>query len=235
MTEEARKLIKDTYSFEDVVNMMTLLRSEDGCPWDRAQNHESIRKNFIEETYEVVEAIDNKDTENLREELGDVLLQVIFHTEMEKEMGHFDINDVMTELCKKLVVRHPHIFGELQADSPDKALTNWEQIKIKTKGQTSAKKRLEDVPNSLPALMRAYKVIKRAEEAGEDFGSKESNINDLKCLVDEFLTTNDAQSEEILGKMLQKLVILSKKCEIDPEETLTKCTKRYIIDYDKER
>lgn len=234
MTDEAKRLIKDRYTFEDVVDMMTLLRSENGCPWDRKQTHESVRKNFIEETYEVVEAIDNKDTENLREELGDVLLQVIFHTQMEKEMGHFDINDVMTELCKKLVARHPHIFGDLEADSPDKALSNWEEIKMKTKGQTSGKKRLEDVPNSLPALMRSYKVIKRAEEAGTDFGSAESNAEALKTLTDSLLNAESDEKEEILGKMLEKVVILSKKCEIDPEETLTKCTKTYIINYDKE-
>jgi len=232
MTEKAKRLIKERYTFEDMVELMTLLRSEDGCPWDREQTHESIRKNFIEETYEAVEAIDNNDTANLREELGDVMLQVLFHAEMEKEAGNFDINDVITEVCTKLVVRHPHIFGDVTAETADKVLDNWEEIKIKTKGQSNPKNRLEDVPKSLPALMRAYKVVKRAEKAGTDLGSLEENIADTEKLIAGIHGTSKAEMEEIMGNLLIKFVIMAKKCEIEPEEALTKATNRYIIEYE---
>lgn len=232
MTEKAKRLIKERYTFEDMVELMTLLRSEDGCPWDREQTHESIRKNFIEETYEAVEAIDNNDTANLREELGDVMLQVLFHAEMEKEAGNFDINDVITEVCTKLVVRHPHIFGDVTAETADKVLDNWEEIKIKTKGQSNPKNRLEDVPKSLPALMRAYKVVKRAEKAGTNLGSLEENIADTEKLIAGIHGTSKAQMEEIMGNLLIKFVIMAKKCEIEPEEALTKATNRYIIEYE---
>ena len=119
---------KDFYGIQDLPEIVRILRGPGGCPWDGEQTHESIRKNFIEETYEAVEAIDNNDTANLREELGDVMLQVLFHAQMEKEAGRFDINDVITEVCTKLVVRHPHIFGDVTADTSEKVLDNWEEI-----------------------------------------------------------------------------------------------------------
>ena len=231
MTDEAKRLIKSEYTFEDMVDIMALLRSENGCPWDRVQTHESIRENFIEETYEAVEAIDNKDIPNLREELGDVMLQVLFHTQMEKELGNFDISDVITEVCTKLVVRHPHIFGEVDADTPEKVLDNWEDIKIKTKGQTQGKKRLEDVPKSLPALMRAYKVVKRAEKAGTDFGAPEDVSAEASALLGELISANSVKNEEIMGNLLINLVVLAKKLEIEPEKALTNAINRYIISY----
>ncbi|MBR4438997.1 MAG: nucleoside triphosphate pyrophosphohydrolase [Clostridia bacterium] len=232
MTDEAKRLIKDKYAFQDLVDIMALLRSPGGCPWDREQTHESIRKNFIEETYEACEAIDNHDTANLREELGDVLLQVLFHAQMEKEEGRFDIGDVIDEVCKKLVVRHPHIFGDVTAETADKVLENWEDIKIRTKGQTEGKKRLEDVPKSLPALMRGYKVVKRAEKAGADLGAPEDVAEDSKKRLDALLTSDDGKKEEIMGKILINYVILAKKFEIEPEEALTKAINWYIISYE---
>ncbi|MBR5942501.1 MAG: nucleoside triphosphate pyrophosphohydrolase [Clostridia bacterium] len=232
MTDEAKRLIKDKYAFQDLVDIMALLRGPGGCPWDRAQTHESIRKNFIEETYEVCEAIDNGDTANLREELGDVLLQVLFHAQMEKEAGRFDVGDVIDEVCKKLVVRHPHIFGDVSADTAEKVLENWEDIKIRTKGQTEGKKRLEDVPKSLPALMRGYKVVKRAEKAGADLGAPEDVAEDSKKRLDALLTSDDGKKEEIMGKILINFVILAKKFEIEPEEALTKAINWYIISYE---
>lgn len=231
MTEEAKRLIKDDYSFQDLVDIMALLRSDNGCPWDRVQTHESIRKNFIEETYEAVEAIDNKDVANLREELGDVMLQVLFHAQMEREAGRFDINDVIDEVCKKLVVRHPHIFGDVSADTPDKVLDNWEEIKMRTKGQTDGKKRLEDVPKSLPALMRSYKVVKRAEKAGADLGAPELIAEDASALLADVLKADPGEKDGIIGKLLLNIVILAKKFEIEPEECLTKAINWYIISY----
>ena len=120
---------KDSYSFEDLVEIMRLLRSENGCPWDREQTHESIRRNFIEEAYEAVEAIDKKDDANLCEELGDVLLQVVFHARIAEEDSRFDIGDVADGICKKLVLRHPHIFGDVSANTSEEVLRNWDEIK----------------------------------------------------------------------------------------------------------
>ena len=119
---------KERYSIEDLTEIMSLLRSENGCPWDKEQTHESIRKNFIEETYEAVEAIDCNDPEMLREELGDVLLQVVFHTQMEKEKGNFDFDDVCDGICKKLIVRHPHIFGDEHIGEANAVADRWDEI-----------------------------------------------------------------------------------------------------------
>jgi len=135
-------------------------------------------------------------------------------------------------VCTKLVVRHPHIFGDVTAETADKVLDNWEEIKIKTKGQSNPKNRLEDVPKSLPALMRAYKVVKRAEKAGTDLGSLEENIADTEKLIAGIHGTSKAEMEEIMGNLLIKFVIMAKKCEIEPEEALTKATNRYIIEYE---
>ena len=137
---------KDKYTVDDLVEIMSLLRSENGCPWDREQTHASIRKNFIEETYEAVEAIDEDDSDKLKEELGDVLLQVVFHAQMEKEKGNFDFNDVCDGICKKVLDR-------------------WEEIKNETKEQTGGAT-LDAVPKQLPALMRCAKLQHRAEKAG---------------------------------------------------------------------
>lgn len=124
---------KPNYKFEDLIEIMKLLRAPNGCPWDKEQTHESIRQNFIEETYEVIEAIDTKDKELLKEELGDVLLQVVFHSEMESEIGSFNIDDVCDGICKKLIIRHPHIFADVTADTTEEVLNNWDKIKMQTK------------------------------------------------------------------------------------------------------
>ena len=150
--------IKEKYNFDDLVKIMKVLRGPDGCPWDAEQTHESIRKNFIEETYEAVEAIDNGDRDLLKEELGDVLLQVIYHAAMEEEAGVFNIDDVCHDVVYKLVVRHPHIFGDVKADTAEEVLSNWEKIKQQQKGQETATETLKSVPKVLPALMRSTKV-----------------------------------------------------------------------------
>ncbi|MBQ2487948.1 MAG: MazG family protein, partial [Ruminococcus sp.] len=128
---------KSHYDFNDLINIVRILRAPGGCPWDMAQTHKSIRSNFIEETYEAIEAIDTDDPELLREELGDVLLQVAMHAEMENEENRFDINDVVNDVCKKLVVRHPHVFGDVNAENPEQALKSWDNAKMKTKSQKS--------------------------------------------------------------------------------------------------
>ena len=145
--------LKEHYTIDDLLHIMRILRGEGGCPWDREQTHASIRKNMIEETYETVEAIDRQDSGMLREELGDVLLQVVFHTQMEQERGVFNFDDVCDGICQKLILRHPHIFGDVVAKTSDQVLKNWDEIKKKEKGQTSAAQTLRSVPAVLPALM----------------------------------------------------------------------------------
>ena len=152
---------KETYDFDDLVEIVTLLRAPGGCPWDREQTHQSIRKNFIEEVYEAVEAIDTNDTDLLREELGDVLLQIALHCEMEREAGSFDIHDVCDELCKKLITRHPHVFGDVSASDSEQALASWDAVKMKTKSQTTYAEAMRSVSKALPSLMRAEKVLIR--------------------------------------------------------------------------
>ena len=154
--------VKDRYDINDMLAIMRILRSENGCPWDKEQTHKSIRKDFLEEVYEVVEAIDLEDTALLREELGDVLLQVVFHSRIEEENGSFDFGDVVNEVCQKLVTRHPHVFADVKAETSDEVLKNWNDIKQRTKGQETYYETLESVCTALPALMKAQKIGQRA-------------------------------------------------------------------------
>lgn len=153
---------KESYDCNDLIKIVGILRSPEGCPWDRAQDHHTIRNNFLEEAYEAVEAIDLESSALLREELGDVLLQIALHSQMEAEQGHFDFNDVCTGICRKMIGRHPHIFGSEYAANAAEAAQNWEQQKRKEKGLYSLEDRLRQVSGALPALMRAQKLISRA-------------------------------------------------------------------------
>ncbi len=173
--ERAQKLLsKDSYNVYDLEELVSLLRCEFGCPWDKVQTHESIRRDLLEETYEVLEGIDCGSPDTLREELGDLLLQVMFHTDIEKEAEHFSIDDVCDEVCKKLILRHPHVFGDVTADTPDQVLRNWDQIKMGEKHQESYTETLKSVPKVFPSAMRAQKLGKRASRAGIDFDDVEA-------------------------------------------------------------
>ena len=171
LKEEYRKLLeKQSYGIDDLVEIVRILRSENGCPWDKVQTHKTIKKDFLEEVYEVMEAIDCDDSDMMREELGDVLLQVVFHCVIETEQEHFGLEEVADEVCRKLIVRHPHVFGDVEADTVDKVLTNWDSIKKETKGQESYTDTLESVAKNFPALLRAQKLVKRADRAGVSLG-----------------------------------------------------------------
>lgn len=160
---------KENYNFNDLVEIVKILRAPDGCPWDREQTHKSIRSNFIEETYEAVEAIDTDDLDLLKEELGDVLLQVALHAEIESEQGTFDINDVCDGICKKLIIRHPHVFGDVNADTTEQVLKNWDAIKMKTKSQKTQTQAILSVSKALPSLMRSTKIQQKAAKVGFDW------------------------------------------------------------------
>ena len=222
---------KETYTISDLLEIMRLLRAPDGCPWDRVQTHESIRKNFIEETYEVIEAIDKADYDLMREELGDVLMQVIFHSIMEEEAGRFTFDDVCDEVCKKLIIRHPHVFGTVNAETPDEVLKNWDAIKMQSKSQEKIADSVDDVAKSLPALMRAQKVQKRSAKSGMDFKDAEDAASKIPEELSELreaaaASDKDRLSEE-LGDLLYSVVNVARFLDVDAEEALTRCTDKY--------
>ncbi len=168
--DRARRLLeKESYDFHDLEELVSLLRCEYGCPWDKVQTHETIRRDLLEETYEVLEGIDCGSPEMLREELGDLLLQVVFHADIEREEGSFTMKEVCDDVCRKLIHRHPHVFGSVTADTPEEVLKNWDQIKMGEKHQESYTETLKSVPKVFPSLMRAQKLGKRAGRAGVDF------------------------------------------------------------------
>jgi tetrapyrrole methylase family protein/MazG family protein len=160
---------KNRYGYADLLEIIRLLRSENGCPWDKVQTHRSIRRGMLEEAYEAAEAIDRDDTAMLREELGDVLMQVVFHADLAAEEGRFSMEDVCDEVVKKLLYRHPHVFGDAHEDSPESVLVSWDKLKRAEKGQATAADALDSVARSLPGLWRAEKLQKKAAGAGFDW------------------------------------------------------------------
>lgn len=223
---------KNKYSIDDLIDIVRLLRGEGGCPWDREQTHQSIRQDFLEETCEVLEAIDLNDTDLLREELGDVLLQVVFHCRIEEENNSFKFDDICDGICKKLIVRHPHVFGEVTVNSTGDVLKNWDAIKMETKHQTTYTETLESVAKSLPALMRAQKVGKRAMRAGMDFRNTEDAIACIsaeKAELDEAVASgNKSHIEEEIGDLLFSCVNVARKLGIDAELALKNSTDKFI-------
>lgn len=218
---------KQQYDMADLVKIVAALRNPNGgCPWDLRQDHHSIRQNMIEETYEVVDAIDQDDSELLREELGDVLLQVVFHSQMESEEGRFDFNAVCDEVCKKLIYRHPHVFGDQTAATPDKALENWEAMKNREKGRDTAADRLDSIPASLPALMRAAKAQKRAAPYGFAPQNADETLDNLQKST-EALRACSGDKNEAVGRVLFAAVAAARALDVEPEEALTAATNRF--------
>ena len=227
-------LSKDSYTFDDLVSVVEVLRSDVGCPWDREQDHKSIRNDLIEETYEVIEAIDTDDAVLLREELGDVMLQAVFHARIEEEKNSFDINDVCDGICKKLIHRHPHVFGSVEADTTEKVLSNWEQIKSDEKQRVTLTDKLRAIPPMLPALMRAQKVGKKA--SCFDF---EDSRQVVEKIYEELAELNEAMSsasqdeiQEEMGDLLLTVTSLCRKLGIDAETAMNKATDKFIDRFD---
>ena len=238
MNEKAKKFIgKDRYDFDDLCEIMTILRGEGGCPWDREQTHESIRNSLIEETYEAVEGIDNGDMVLLREELGDVMLQVVFHSEIERERGVFDIGDVITDECKKLVSRHPHIFAEAKAETSNDVLVAWDKIKSEEKKRKTTGQKLRSIPASLPALMRADKLGSVSKKAGFDFLSAEDAFSKIVEETAEVRAemergSGDALTEE-LGDLLLAVVNTARLCGVDAEHALSLACDKYCRRFER--
>jgi tetrapyrrole methylase family protein/MazG family protein len=221
----------------DLVRVMALLRGPEGCPWDREQDHRSLGRHLLEEAHEVLEAIDSGDPARLREELGDLLLQVVFHAEMASEAGSFDIDGVADGIVRKLIRRHPHVFGSAQVESADEVLTNWERIKTQEKGQRPLE---DDIPPSLPALARAAKVQRRAAGDGfvwRDVASAMAKLREemaeLEAAIAEPASSDPAEQE--LGDVLFAAVGVAGKLGVDAETALRRTTRRFAERYDAMR
>ena len=226
---------KEKYGLDDLRAIMALLRGEDGCPWDRVQTHQSIRRDLLEEAYETADAIDTGDGDNLREELGDLLLQVVFHAQIEQEQDRFDFDDVCDGICQKLIRRHPHVFGKLELDTPDEVLATWDQVKRQEKDQRSTAQAMDSVARAMPALWRAEKVQKKAAKEGFDWpdwhGARDKLTEELGEL-DEAISAGERVEEE-LGDVLAAAVNLARLLKIDPEKALTGSTDRFVDRYSR--
>ena len=219
---------KRRYDWEDFLRIMRLLRSHGGCPWDAEQTHQSIRRNFLEETYEALDALDRDDPVDMCEELGDVLMQVVFHATIEEERGRFTMADVVDGVAQKMVYRHPHVFGTVHVDNSDQVLVNWEKLKRTEKGQASTADAIEAVPHTLPALWRAEKVQKKAAKAGFDWDDPlraldklEEEVRELRAAMESGKAPEDPHGlREELGDVLFMAAKIGQMTGTDPEDAL---------------
>lgn len=217
-------------AFENLVQIMARLRGPGGCPWDAEQTHESLKRYLIEETYEVIEAIDTGSAENLKEELGDLLLQPVFHAAIAAESGDFAINDVIETLCAKLIRRHPHVFGDMRIESSAAQVENWEQIKKGEKGE-ERKSALSGVPPNLPALLKAQKITEKAARVGFDWEHVDQVmakvIEELHEFEEAMAEGDNGRMEAELGDLLFAIVNLGRFLSINPEDALRKTIARF--------
>lgn len=222
-------------AFERLSRIIAILRKE--CPWDRKQTHESLKSCLIEEAYEVIEAIEKKDPQNLEEELGDVLLQVVFHANLAEEENLFDMTSVINRECEKMIRRHPHVFLEEKSNkgikSIDKVLEKWENIKAEEKRTTSVGQILADVPHALPALTRAAKIQKKAADAGFDWDDVSGAMDKIREETAELTEAKERRGDlphitEELGDLLFSVVNASRFLKVDPEEALRMSTEKFI-------
>lgn len=236
---------KDSYDVEDLKNIIDLLRGENGCPWDREQTHESIRRNFLEESYEVCQAIDDGSTEDLKEELGDVLMQVIFHSSIEEQHGRFDFSGVADTCCKKLIYRHPHVFGNVHVTGTDNVLENWDDLKRREKKQETVSSAMDAVARSLPSLWRAEKIQAKAKKsAGFDWeyvsGAVDKLFEEVGELKEAIDVPVDAEGNprlteraaaaimEELGDVLFSCVNVGRMMNLDSEDALHASCDKFI-------
>ena len=220
-------LCKESYDLRDFVALVSYLRSPNGCPWDQVQTHESIRRNFLEETYEACEAIDAGDLVHMREELGDVLMQVLFHTDIEREAGHFDIDDVANAACKKLVYRHPHVFRRDEPDAPD-----WDTMKQRERAQTTTAEAMDSVARSLPALWRCDKIQAKAAKTGFEWPDVHAALDKVDEETRELRAAVASGDTEAIGDELGDLLFAAVKVArfagIDPEQAAHAACEKFI-------
>lgn len=219
---------KETYTVEDIFTLVRLLRSEDGCAWDRAQTHESVRKNLIEETYEVADGIDRDDPAALLEELGDYLFEGAFHIAIEEERARFTGEEVATALCRKMIARHPHVFCEGWEGDDGTSVAEWEAAKRREKGQKTLSDALDAVPRALPALMYAKKLASRAANFGFTYDSPEEAKGKVREEWEELAAaTDDREKKEEFGDLLFALVNYGRMLGIDAEEALDAASQKF--------
>lgn len=211
-------------AFVEFVEIVERLRGENGCPWDKVQTHKSVEKNFIEEVYEVIDAIECEEFSELKEELGDVLLQVVFHAQMAKEENKFDIEDVIDAISQKIVYRHPHVFGNVKVTGVEDVLKNWEALKKKEKETKSV---LEGVPKHLPALIKAYRVGEKVAQEKLDWDTSEDVFSKLDEEIKELKYAKAEDREEELGDVLFTVVNIARKEDIDPHRALNKTIEKF--------
>ncbi len=221
---------KPQYGYEDLLEIIRLLRSEDGCPWDKAQTHQSIRRGLLEEAYEAAEAIDNDDPMLLKEELGDVLMQVVFHADIESDAGRFTIDDVCDGVVKKLLFRHPHVFCSQREDSPESVLVSWDKLKRQEKGQKTVADSMDSVARSLPGLWRAEKLQNKAASAGFEWPDVQGALDKLEEEVAELRRAVEEGGDvpEELGDVLFAAVKVGRFCACDPEDAVNGTCEKFI-------
>lgn len=216
--------------FEQLVDIMRRLRAPGGCPWDAEQTHESLTRYLLEETYEVIEAIDEKSSQHLKEELGDLLLQPVFHSAIAEEAGQFNIDDVIGTLCEKLIRRHPHVFGDLDIKTSDQQVENWEKIK-KLEKREDRQSALSGVPDHLPALMKAHKISEKASRVGFDWEHTDQVFAKVMEELHEFEEAwaggDPVRMEDEMGDLLFAIANLGRFLKLNPEEALRKTINRF--------
>ena len=223
---------KEKYGLEDFIRLIDVLRGPGGCPWDIKQTHESLKHNVVEEAWEVVDAINEGSEAHLREELGDLLMQVIFHASISKERGGFNLDDISDEAVKKLVHRHPHVFGSVKADTPDEVLTNWDAIKRADRGQQSATSAMDGIPRGLPGLMRSEKIQSKAAKYGFDWPDVSGAMDKLReetAELQEGIDAGDIENiKEEIGDALFSVVNVARFYKLDTEECMHAACEKFI-------
>lgn len=228
-------LALERHGYRELERITRRLRAPGGCPWDYQQTHESLKKNLIEECYEVLDAIDRQDDDALAEELGDVLLQCVFHAEIARQQARFTGRDVTTAIVQKLIYRHPHVFGGTRADTPGEVLENWEKLKKKEKHLQTQAQAMQSVPRNLPALMRAVKVQKKAAQVGFDWSSAKDAIVKLTEEIGELTEAmqNNANIVEEMGDIFFSAVNVARLLGLEPEEILGAASDKFIDRFTK--
>ena len=222
---------KNQYSIEDLLDVMSELRNK--CPWDQKQTFDTLKKLTIEETYELVDAIDKKKYDDIKDELGDLLLHIVFYSKIASENKKFNFNDVLNSLIEKLIYRHPHVYGEIKVNSIDEVKKNWERLKVKDKNKGI----LSGVPNHLPSLIKAYRVQDKVASIGFDFPNVKNTVDKIKEEFEEFnsalLSQNKSEIEEEFGDILFSLINYSRHIGIDSDESLKKSIQKFIDRFNK--
>lgn len=220
------------YTMQDLIDIMAALRGENGCPWDKAQTHESLKPFLLEEAYEVIDAIDRGDANDLTEELGDLLLQIVFHSRLAEERGEFDMGDVIDGICEKMIRRHPHIFGDVKVENAGEVLKNWEDIKREEKDIKTQAQSMANLPGTFPALMLAYKVQEKAARVGFDWadvkGAMDKVFEEMEELKEVYKDNNCDKIREEMGDLLFAAVNVARFLKVDPELALRDATKKFI-------